>query len=128
MFPLLAIIFGLFGAVVDELLKTHFVFQCFGVTIGYFIWVKDRVSLIANNKMRFGTGSALWVLIVTWCTTFFSGAPALGLQTANEISELRSLLWTILSLIIGTLVIFFHWEASQSAKAEFLASRYQANE
>lgn len=125
MFPLLAIIFGIFGAVIDELLKTPFVFQCLGVTTGFVIWIKERVSLIANNKKGFGTGSALWILIITWCTTFCSGAPAIGLQTANEISGSRALVWTILSLIIGVVVIHFHWQASQSAKAEFLASQHQ---
>lgn len=125
MFPLLAIIFGLFGAVIDESIKTPFIFQCLGATIGYVIWVRERVSSISNNKMSFGASSSLWILIVTWCTTFFSGAPVLGLQSASEMSEFGALIWTIVSFAIGIVIIYFHWKASQSAKAEFLAYQRQ---
>ncbi len=106
--PVFSFIFGILGAGLDIKLGTPYIFQSLGVLVGYIIWIRMRCSAIAKGSMLYDSKTAIYVLVITWCSVFFSGAPKIGLGRGSDITETGFYTWSIVSLLIGAVAVWFH--------------------
>ena len=108
MVPVFSFIFGIIGAGLDSILGTPYVFQCLGVLIGYIIWIRMRCSAVAKDTVVYNSRTAIYILFVTWCAVFLSGAPKVRMDRESHISENGFYFWPTVSLLISAVSIWFH--------------------
>jgi hypothetical protein len=108
--PVPSFIFAILGYFIDKKVGTYYVFQCSGTAIGYLIWMYFRFRLIVKGLLivRVNFLFILSIFFVFWCTTFFSGAPSVGIHSSHEMTSFEFGIWSLISFIISIVTIYLH--------------------
>lgn len=119
--PLLSIVFGLVGWLIDRAVTGQFVFSSLGALLGYVVWVRSRCTGLARGEGRFHIGSPIIIVIATLFVSSFvvnlTFQPLAVFDTPTATTEnARISLSLVVAFIASAVAIYLHWRSAKIGK------------